>query len=120
LREAGATLAVLTNKPEGLSRKLLHELGLASFFKTIAGGDTTPHAKPHPAPVQHVLALLGASGERAVFVGDSEVDAATAMQFAMPFLLFTGGYGANAMIDGGVRARFADYGSLPPLVHALR
>src|SRR5690606_35208656 len=47
-RGDGATLAVCTNKREGLSRVLLEHLGLLSRFEALAGRDTFPVCKPHP------------------------------------------------------------------------
>ena len=113
------TMAILTNKPEALSRLLLGELGLADRFAAIVGGDTTPHAKPHRAPPEHALRLLGASADRAMLIGDSDVDAATARVLGVPFLLFTGGYGAEAVGEGDIAARFGIFATLPGLVGAL-
>jgi phosphoglycolate phosphatase len=119
LAGAGFTMAVITNKPEGLSRSLLGDLDLAKWFVTVVGGDTTPRAKPDPAPMLHALAALGASAEQAMLIGDSPVDAAAARAFAMPFLLFEGGYGAADCDDADVAARFASFDGLLALIERL-
>jgi len=36
----------------------------------VVSGDTTQHAKPHPAPIQHALKSCAVGSERAVYVGD--------------------------------------------------
>src|ERR1043165_4483525 len=41
-----ATLAVLTNKPEAPSRRLLDAFKLASYFPSVIGGDSGPPRKP--------------------------------------------------------------------------
>ncbi len=74
---AGRTLAVHTNKPGALARKILDGLGLRSRFALVLGGDEAPR-KPDPAGVRLIQARVGAAPEETVFVGDSLVDLATA------------------------------------------
>lgn len=119
LAGAGFTMAVITNKPEGLSRSLLTDLGLAARFAAVVGGDTTPRAKPDPAPMRHALAALDARPEQAMLVGDSAIDAAAARAFGMPFLLFAGGYGACECDPTDVAGRFASFRDLPALIERL-
>jgi phosphoglycolate phosphatase len=116
LRAAGAQMAVITNKPEALSRALLDDVGLGQMFVAIVGGDTARRPKPHPAPIEHALSLLDVSAERCWFIGDSEVDAAAARTFSIPFLLFTGGYGAERCCVDDVYRVFDDFAALPGLL----
>lgn len=74
---AGRTLAVHTNKPGALARKILDGLGLRSRFALVLGGDEAPR-KPDPTGVRLIQARVGAAPEETVFVGDSLVDLATA------------------------------------------
>ena len=78
LRAQGVPLAVITNKLEGLSQKLLTAIGLKDFFAFILGLDTLAEKKPHPLPVLHACERLGVEVARALFVGDSATDVATA------------------------------------------
>jgi phosphoglycolate phosphatase len=78
LSSQGVRCAVLTNKPEQLSRKILGGLGLLDALVTVVGGDTFPERKPHPRGVEHVLERCAADRSRAVLVGDSAVDVETA------------------------------------------
>ncbi len=65
---------VVSNKREALSRRLLEELGIASFFDHILGSDSTPEKKPSPMPVLKALELTGAAPEEALMIGDSNLD----------------------------------------------
>lgn len=77
LAGAGRTLAVHTNKPGALARKILDGLGLGSRFALVVGGDEAAR-KPDPAGVRLIQTHVGATPEETVFVGDSLVDLATA------------------------------------------
>ncbi|NOX21271.1 MAG: HAD-IA family hydrolase [Nitrospirae bacterium] len=70
----GFKKAIVTNKLEALSRKLLLELKMLSFFDLIVGGDTTPEKKPSPLPVIRVLEELGIKPEEALLIGDGTTD----------------------------------------------
>ena len=103
----GARLAVCTNKFEALSKLLLVELRLADRFKAIAGRDTFAVCKPDPGHLTGVIAMAGGRAGRAVMVGDSEVDIATAAAANVPSIGVTFGYtlrpvrelGPGAVID---------------------
>lgn len=75
---AGRPLAVLTNKPERHSRKVLAGLGLLPWFEAVVGGDTLPARKPDPAGLLSLAARWGLPPGEVLLVGDSAVDAATA------------------------------------------
>ena len=62
LRDAGFTLAVVTNKPENATHIVLDALGIDGYFATVAGGDSFPVRKPHPGH------LLGEAGDQEVDV----------------------------------------------------
>jgi phosphoglycolate phosphatase len=116
LRRAGHPLGICTNKPEAATRAVLAHLGLDGPFAVIVGGDSLAVRKPDPAPLHLAVARLGRP--RAVFVGDSEVDAETAAAAGLPFLLFTEGY-RKVPVDSLPQAgRFADHADLPALVAA--
>jgi phosphoglycolate phosphatase len=78
LRALGARTAVVTNKPEALSRRILGGLDLLRDLVAVIGGDTFPERKPHPRGVESVLARCEADRSRTLLVGDSPVDLATA------------------------------------------
>ena len=66
------SLAVVTNKPESLSRQLLSALGVDHFFQAIIGGDTCESAKPTAAPLAEAARQCGESS--VYMVGDSVGD----------------------------------------------
>jgi phosphoglycolate phosphatase len=69
-----ASMAVITNKPERFSRRILESLGVAGFFCAIVGGDSTPRKKPDPVPLQMVMRQCGVPPDQTWMVGDSPVD----------------------------------------------
>ncbi len=92
LLAAGARLAVCTNKVEHLSRLLLRALGMDGRFAAIAGRDTFDVFKPAPGHLIRTIEMAGGRPDRAVMVGDSEVDMATAAAANIPSIAVTFGY----------------------------
>ena len=117
LRAAGHALGICTNKPEAATRAVLAHLGLLAPFTVIVGGDSLPVRKPDPAPLHLAVSRLGQ--QKAIFVGDSEVDAETAEAAGLPFLLFTEGYRKTPVGELPQDGRFSDYAELPGLIAAL-
>jgi len=71
-------MAVLTNKPVRISVRILEEMGLAQYFRSIYGGNSFPTKKPDPLGARTILQELDAAPHEALLVGDSEVDVQTA------------------------------------------
>ena len=92
LLAGGARLAVCTNKVELLSKLLLRALALEAKFSAIAGRDTFSMFKPAPGHLLGTIELAGGRPDRAVMVGDSEVDIATAAAANVPSIGVTFGY----------------------------
>jgi phosphoglycolate phosphatase len=92
LDSRGLKLAVCTNKPIALTHVILERLALDRYFTHVVGGDSNPFRKPDPRVLLEMLAALQTSSAASVFVGDSEVDAATAAAAGVPFVLMTHGY----------------------------
>lgn len=107
LDAAGARLVVCTNKREGVSRRLLSELGLMKWFRALAGRDTFAFYKPHPAHLAGVVAAAGGDMARTIMVGDTQTDVATARAAGVPVIGVSFGYtevpmrelGPDAVID---------------------
>ena len=70
-------LAVLTNKPGEMSRRILEGLGVAGRFVRICGAGDVPAKKPDPAGLRMLLEETGTPPAAAVLVGDSAVDVRT-------------------------------------------
>lgn len=75
---SGRPLAVLTNKPIEMTRRILAELSLASRFTEILGGDSLPERKPSPVGLVHLARSHGVAPRRTLMVGDSGIDMRTA------------------------------------------
>ena len=69
ISEAGMAWGIVTNKPARFTDPLLPQIGL-SHAACVISGDTTGHAKPHPAPVLEAARRLGISPEHCWYVGD--------------------------------------------------
>ncbi len=68
-------LAIVTNKPEGLSELLLTALGVRNHFAAVIGGDTCAEPKPSPLPLRTAAARAGVDASGRVFmIGDSPGD----------------------------------------------
>jgi phosphoglycolate phosphatase len=67
-------LAVVTNKPVRVSRRILRGLNLMRYFQVVLGGDSVERKKPHPEGPLLALEQLGVSPRRAVMVGDGFQD----------------------------------------------
>lgn len=92
LQNAGATLAICTNKPQEPALQVCGELGLSDAMALILGASQDRPRKPDPDPLLHVAQSLGIAASDTVFVGDSVVDHQTAAAAGVPFAFFTGGY----------------------------
>jgi phosphoglycolate phosphatase len=92
LAARGCRFAVCTNKLEWLSVRLLNALGLADRFVAICGQDTFAVQKPHPDALHGTLRRAGGTLHRAVMVGDSHTDIATAKAAGMPIIAVDFGY----------------------------
>ena len=74
LESEGHRWGVVTNKMARFTEPLIEQLGLYRRAACVVSGDSTPHPKPHPAPLQHALQLVGMLAEQAVYVGDDQRD----------------------------------------------
>lgn len=66
--------------------------GLGAWLDRVVCGDTLPTRKPDPAGLLGCLSAFGIDPARALFVGDSSIDAATARAAGVPVWLLTHGY----------------------------
>ncbi|GAB4478626.1 MAG: phosphoglycolate phosphatase [Burkholderiaceae bacterium] len=78
LRHAGVRTAVVTNKEERYAYAVLDAHRLRDYLDLVICGDTLAAKKPDPLPVAHCLHRFNVAAQRALLVGDSEIDVATA------------------------------------------
>lgn len=74
LQSAAMPWGVVTNKSMRFTDPLTRQMPLFAKAGAIVSGDTTPHAKPHPAPLLEAAARIGLAPEHFVYVGDDERD----------------------------------------------
>lgn len=98
LQARGYMMAVVTNKPERISKHILDGLGVGKRFGSVIGGNSAPHKKPHPAPLLKACAELGCEPRRAVMVGDSRVDVEAGHNAGMPSVAVLGGIGDEGLL----------------------
>lgn len=65
---------VVTNKSSRFTEPLTQAMPLFASAGAVVSGDTTPHAKPHPAPLLEAAMRLGLPPEHCIYVGDDERD----------------------------------------------
>jgi 2-phosphoglycolate phosphatase len=94
---AGLKWGVVTNKAQRFTVPLTKAMPLFNTAQAIVSGDTTPHAKPHPAPLFEAARLLAVPPERCLYVGDDERDIVAGRAAGMPTVAAAYGYlGATA------------------------
>jgi len=107
-----AALAVLTNKPIALTRRLLDALDLARHFShdAVIGGDGPFPRKPDSTGLQHLIAQAGATEASTLLVGDSIIDWRTAKQAGTVVCLARYGFGFRTfpLAELGRDERFID------------
>ena len=97
----GLKWGVVTNKSERFALPLTRGMPLFATASTVVCGDTTPHAKPHPAPLLEAARQLNILPERCLYVGDDERDIVAGRAAGMPTVAAAYGYlGAAGETDG--------------------
>lgn len=91
LRAAGCRTAVVSNKNDAAVKRLA-ETYFPGLFDVSVGERPGIRRKPAPDSVNEVLGLLGVSREEAVYVGDSEVDVATAKNAGLDLIAVGWGF----------------------------
>jgi phosphoglycolate phosphatase len=88
-------MAVLTNKPERISVRILEALGLAKYFRAIYGGNTFSTKKPDPLGTNTILREFSVRSNEALLIGDSEVDVQTARNAGILSAVVNYGFGIH-------------------------
>jgi len=100
---------IVTNKALRYAEPLVQGLALHRRSTVLVGGDSTPHSKPHPAPLLEAARRLGVAARRCVYVGDDPRDIRAGRAAGMATLAAAWGYlgegepvadwGADAVLD---------------------
>ena len=118
LDRLGLPWGVVTNKASRFTLPLTRQMPLFARAAAVVSGDTTPHAKPHPAPLLEAARQLGIAPGRCVYVGDDERDIVAGLAAGMVTIAATYGYlGSNADTRAwGAHARIGSPFELLPLL----
>lgn len=92
LQGLGLAWGVVTNKSMRFTGPLTRGMPLFASAGTVVGGDSTPHAKPHPAPLLEAARQLDIPPSRCVYVGDDERDIVAGRAAGMPTVAALYGY----------------------------
>jgi phosphoglycolate phosphatase len=119
LKQKGAVLGVLTNKPHALAAPLLDGLGLSAFFTAVYGAGFKPYVKPDPRIFHDVVAASGGALDGAVMIGDSVTDLHTARAAGVPCILMTYGYTPVPAASLGADIVLDEFTALPQALSRL-
>jgi phosphoglycolate phosphatase len=70
IEEAKIPWGIVTNKSERFTHPLTELMGLRQRAASTVSGDTTPHPKPHPAPILHAAKIANVDPTKSIYVGD--------------------------------------------------
>lgn len=91
-------LAVCTNRSTSMDA-VLNEFNLTDYFSFVMTAARSFFPKPHPEPLERILAHYGLEPEEALFVGDSAVDSQAAAAAGVPFVAYRADLPGLARID---------------------
>ncbi len=92
--------AVISNKREVLSKKVLEGLGLLEFFDIVLGSDSVSERKPSPVPIFELLKRFSVSKDEAVIIGDSNYDIEAGKAAGIKTIAVTYGYRDREVLKG--------------------
>ena len=95
LVDQGLPWGVVTNKSERFALPLTRAMALFATTGVVIGGDTTPYAKPHPAPLYAAAQRLGVPAGQCIYVGDDERDIMAGLAAGMGTVAASYGYLGN-------------------------
>lgn len=94
LEHRGIAWGIVTNKAARFTDKLVPLIGLG-HAGCVVSGDTTPHAKPHPAPLLEAARRIGVNPEQCWYVGDDLRDVQAGHAAGMATIAAAWGYCGN-------------------------
>jgi N-acetyl-D-muramate 6-phosphate phosphatase len=99
LRAQGIAWGIVTNKSKRFTDPLARLMPLLHGACAVVSGDTTPHAKPHPAPVLEAARLAGVPAQHCWYVGDDKRDIDAGRAAGMFTIAAAWGYSGEHPID---------------------
>jgi phosphoglycolate phosphatase len=119
-RRSRIKIAVLSNKPDPLTQMVIGKLFPPYTFDLVRGERPAFPRKPDPASTWDLITELDTSPRETLFVGDSEIDLATALAAECSFLGAAWGFRGRQALQAAGAGRIIDHpGELSELL-ALR
>lgn len=110
LKEAGIRCGICTNKNHDITARVLAQLDLTQFFEVAIGADAVPACKPDPGHLLAVADAMKLEPGSWAYVGDTEVDKATAAAAGVPFYVVPWGGGGEIDVSPAFRlTRLANF-----------
>lgn len=104
LTSAGKKVAVLSNKPDALTKLAVQKFLPSITFSAIQGGKDTVPLKPEPESALGLAKQMNESPENIIFVGDSDIDMQTANNAGMIAVGAVWGFrGAKELTEAGAK-----------------
>jgi phosphoglycolate phosphatase len=119
LKAQGARLGICTNKRSHLSNALIGALGLNDLLHAVVGRDSVKKSKPHPEHLTETIRLAGGDVKRAIMIGDTAVDVATARAAGVPVIGVPFGYSDRPIAELAPDAVITHYDQLLPAIESL-
>lgn len=98
-------MAILTNKPQAPTDRLVKHFGLDRWIRRALGGDTPMGRKPDPAGLRGLMTESDATPATTLVVGDGPADLAVARAAGADAILLADGYGRRDELDALPRLR---------------
>jgi N-acetyl-D-muramate 6-phosphate phosphatase len=86
------TWGIVTNKSRRFTDPLVAQMPVLASARAVVSGDTTPHPKPHPAPLLEAARIAAVAPEACWYVGDDRRDIVAARAAGMYSVAATWGY----------------------------
>ena len=109
-------LAILTNKPLEPTLAILQGLGIHDLFRLVYGGNSFEQKKPHPFGVEKILEETQIPRDRALIVGDSEVDIQAGLNAQITTCGVTYGFSGVSLAASRPHFLITNLKELPPIV----
>lgn len=108
LAERNVAWGVVTNKSMRFTAPLTRAMPLFATARAVVGGDSTPHPKPHPAPLLEAARQVGVRPIECIYVGDDLRDVQAGRAAGMGTVAATYGYlGATDVKEWGADVHIA-------------
>ena len=118
LEKRGYHMAIVSNKADSAVKEL-NRIYFSEYIRVAIGGNEEAGVRRKPAPDTVFTALdqLGVSGDRAIYVGDSEVDILTAANSGLDCILCEWGFRQKEdLIRQGGRYFVSTAGEIPDML----